>query len=232
MISLSRRTLAPMSAPGYPIVLRLEGQPCLVIGGGTVAHRKIRGLVEAGADVTVIAPEVTAGITDLGVAILPRRYLHGDLAGYRIAVAATGDPAVDGAVFAEGEASGVLVNAADDAAHCRFTLPALIRRGAVAVAVSSDGTSPALSTWLRNRIDSALPDSLDELVALLAHARSTIRAAGVATEGLDWQRLIDALSAAVGSEPEPARALVDAFVSDALGTAGEARSDLGGTVTP
>jgi siroheme synthase-like protein len=219
-----------MTPPGYPIVLRLEGVACLVVGGGPIALRKIRSLLEAGAVVTVIAPGVIDAIGALGVEIVLRRYAHGDLDGFRIAVAATGDPAVDGAVFAEGEAEGVLVNAADDPAHCRFTLPAVIRRGAMTIAVSSDGASPALSTWLRDRIGSAIPQALGELVVLLAEARSTIRAGGVATERLDWQRLIDDLVPVALVDRRAARGLLEAFISEALAGAGRAEGELGGTV--
>lgn len=219
-----------MSPPGYPIVLGLEGVPCLVVGGGPVAYRKIGALLEAGALVTVTAPAVIEEIAALDVTIRSRRYIDGDLDGYRIAVAATGDPAVDGAIFAEGEAKGVLVNAADDPAHCRFTLPAVIRRGVIAIAVSSDGVSPALSTWLRNRIDLAVPPALDELVVLVAQARSAIRDAGVATTGLEWESLIDTLALAIPADPERAQDLLDAFVSNALARDDEGGCDLGGTV--
>ena len=142
----------PVDEPLYPINLRLQGRRCLVVGGGTVALSKVLGLLEAGADVTVVAPEINDEIASLeGVVVQRRTYRHGDLDGYRIAIAATGDLEVNRAVFLEGEATGVWVNAADDPENCTFTLPGRIRRGPLLVTFATGGNSPALASWLRRR---------------------------------------------------------------------------------
>ncbi len=94
-------------------------------------------------------------------------------------------------MFADGEAAGVWVNAADDPAHCSATLPAVTRRGPITVAVSTGGHSPALASWLRRRFDEELGPEYEVLLGLLAAAREAIRAEGRPTEGLDWQNALD-----------------------------------------
>ena len=142
----------PVDEPLYPINVRLQRARCVVVGGGQIALSKVMGLLEAGAVVTVVAPEVIDDIATLdGVHIERRPYQPGDLTGHRLAIAATGDHAVNRAVYLEGEAAGVWVNAADDPANCAFTLPARIRRGPLLVTFATGGNSPALASWLRRR---------------------------------------------------------------------------------
>jgi siroheme synthase-like protein len=184
----------------YPVVLRLEGRRCLVVGGGVVAWRKVEGLLAAGARVTVVAPVVAEELRRLAqehadrLAVEERPYRAGDLEGMWLAIAATDDPAVQQAVADDGERAGVWVNAADDPDRCAFFLPAVHRRHPVLVAVSTQGTSPALAGWLRDRLARALPARLEELVAAVAAERSALQATGRSTEGLDWPRRIDELA--------------------------------------
>ena len=176
---------------GYPVVLRLEGRPVLVVGGGAVAARKVDGLRAAGARVTVIAPEVAPEIVAApGVTIERRRYRGGDAAAYRLVITATDDPLVQQQVFDDAEAAGVWVNAADDPERCSFILPAVARRGPVIVSVSTQGASPALAGYLRDRLVDALPPDLETATAELARQRRAVRAAGGSTEGLDWRSRI------------------------------------------
>jgi precorrin-2 dehydrogenase/sirohydrochlorin ferrochelatase len=191
----------------YPVVLRLEGRRCLVVGGGGVARRKVEGLLASGAVVTVVAPVVDDGLRAVAdgatgrLTIEERPYREQDLAGAWLAIAATDDAAVQQRVFDDGERTGVWVNAADDPDRCALFLPAVHRREPVIVAVSTEGTSPALAGWLRDRLAAALPPHLDELVAAVAAERDAVRASGRSTEGLDWQARIDALAAAVDDQP-------------------------------
>jgi precorrin-2 dehydrogenase/sirohydrochlorin ferrochelatase len=185
----------PLERPAYPAGLVLAGRRVLVVGAGRVAGRKIAALLECGAHVTVVAPEVCEEVARLPVALERRRYRAGEVAGYRLVVAATGDRDVDRAVSRDAESAGVLVNAADDPAACSVVLPAVLRRGRVTVAVSTDGTSPALATWLRDRIAGTLPAGLAELAGIVAAARSELREEGRSSEGLPWRRLIDELAA-------------------------------------
>ncbi|HXH84952.1 MAG TPA: bifunctional precorrin-2 dehydrogenase/sirohydrochlorin ferrochelatase, partial [Candidatus Tectomicrobia bacterium] len=138
----------------YPVCLRLTGRPCVVIGGGAVAERKVDGLLAAGAAVTIVSPLVTPRLArwaaDGWIRHVRRAYRVGDLRGHRLAFVATDDGAVTAAVAAEARARGVWVNAADEPAHCDFALPAVLRRGALAVAVGTGGASPALAAVVRD----------------------------------------------------------------------------------
>lgn len=156
-----------MAPAGYPVVLDVVGRPCLVVGGGPVAARKAAGLVECGAEVTVVAPEIDPAVGALGVAVERREYEPGMAASYRLVVTATGVPEVDAAVADDAERAGVLVNSADDPAHCSFILPSVHRDGPVTIAVSTGGASPALAVWLRHRVARDTGPGMGQLAELL-----------------------------------------------------------------
>ncbi|MDP9387131.1 MAG: bifunctional precorrin-2 dehydrogenase/sirohydrochlorin ferrochelatase [Actinomycetota bacterium] len=182
----------PVAAPLYPVNLVVAGRRCLVVGGGPVAAGKAAGLLGCGAEVHVVAIRVGPEMRALaGARWEERPYAPGEVAGYRLAVAATGDPAVDAAVFADGEAAGVWVNSADDPDHCSFTLPAVVRRGPVVVAVSTGGHSPALATWLKDRLAAQVGPEYEVLATLLSAERDAVRAGGRSTEDLDWRKALD-----------------------------------------
>jgi precorrin-2 dehydrogenase/sirohydrochlorin ferrochelatase len=184
----------PVSDPLYPVNLVVAGRRCLVVGGGRVALQKVQGLLEAGATpatITVVAPDISDEITALGVTTETRPYRRGEAADHRLAFAATGDPAVNQQVYDDGEAAGVWVNAADDPSRCSFTLPARVRQGKLLVTVSTGGHSPAVSAWLRQRLDDELGPEYDQLIGVLAEVRSEIQATGRGTESLDWRSALD-----------------------------------------
>ncbi len=171
----------------YPVFLDLHGADALVVGGGTVALRKVEGLLAAGAQVTVVAPAIDPAIIALGVTGCRRAYAPGDLAGRLLVITTTDDPAVNAAVAADARSAGVLVNSADDPANCTFILPAVARRGRVVAAVSSGGASPALAQHVRDRIaGELLSDRLAAAAETLADERDAIHAAGGSTEQFDW----------------------------------------------
>jgi siroheme synthase-like protein len=178
--------------PTYPVNIVLSGERCLVVGGGRVAARKAAGLLAAGARVVVVAPEVVASLRDDDrVRWYARPYQRGEVAAYRLAIAATGEPDVDGQVYRDAEAAGVLVNSADDPEHCRFTLPAIARRGDIQLTASTDGRSPALATWLRRRLEEVLDDHLLALLDLLADARADLHRDGRTSDIAGWQEALD-----------------------------------------
>jgi precorrin-2 dehydrogenase / sirohydrochlorin ferrochelatase len=185
----------PVEHPLYPVNLVVAGRRCLVVGGGRVAVGKARGLVEAGAEVTVVAPAIDPALVEMGasgdVVIDRRPYRRGEVAGYRLVVTATGDPGVNQAVYDDGEAAGVWVNSADDPARCSAILPARVRQGRLLVTVSTGGHSPAVSSWLRDRLAAELGPEYDQLIGLLSEARNDVQARGVGTEQLDWRRALD-----------------------------------------
>ncbi len=180
-----------MRSDHYPVSLVVAGQPCLVVGGGSVAVRKAEGLARSGARVTVVASEVDPAIELLPVAVERRPYRPGEAGRYRLVITATGVPEVDTSVAADAEAAGVWVNSADDAAHCTFLLPAVHRDGPVTVAVSTGGASPALATWLRRRLAEACGEGLGVLAEALEEARRKLQASGRPTGSLDWHAILD-----------------------------------------
>jgi precorrin-2 dehydrogenase/sirohydrochlorin ferrochelatase len=184
---------APRSHPTYPVNIVLSGQRCLVVGGGRVAARKATGLLEAGARVAVVAPDAVPLLRDDDrVRWYARPYQRGEVAAYRLGIAATGRPDVDGQVYRDAEAAGVLVNSADDPEHCRFTLPAIARRGDIQLTASTNGRSPALATWLRRRLEELLDDDLMTLLDLLAGARAELHRDGRSSDIEGWQEALDA----------------------------------------
>jgi precorrin-2 dehydrogenase / sirohydrochlorin ferrochelatase len=183
----------PLDEPLYPINLRIAGHRCLVVGAGSVAAQKIGGLLDCDAEVVVVAPEVLEPVEALAdrIEIIRRRYRPDDLTGMRLVVAATGDGALQAQILADGRAAGVLVNSADDPANCDFTLPSRVRRGPVLLTASTQGRSPALSTWLRRRLSQDYGPEIEVLCDLLAEAREEIRDQGLSSEGLAWQEALD-----------------------------------------
>lgn len=155
----------------FPIFLKLTARPTIVVGAGHLAEAKIESLLLAQAQVTVVAPTANPRLVELAeageITWHHRAYEPGDLAGNFLAVAATNDAAVNRAVFAEAEATGVLVNAVDDPPFCDFYFPSVVRRGDLQIAISTAGHSPALAQRLRKEINSILPldtgDWLEEL---------------------------------------------------------------------
>ncbi|HET6812113.1 MAG TPA: bifunctional precorrin-2 dehydrogenase/sirohydrochlorin ferrochelatase [Acidimicrobiales bacterium] len=177
---------------GYPVTLIVEGRPCLVVGGGPVAARKAAGLLECGARVRVVAERVGPEIRSLAVDWEERPYRAGEAGRYWLVATATDHPEVTREVAADAEAAGVLVNAADDPGLCSFFLPAVARRGRVSVAVSTEGASPALARWLRDRVaDEYVGPEYGVLADLLAERRDEIHAAGRSTESVDWRAALD-----------------------------------------
>lgn len=181
----------PVEARPYPVVLLLEGRPVLVVGGGAVAASKVEGLLAAGAEVHVVAREVSDAVRALKVTWDERAYEPGEVAAYRFVAACTDDPEVNGQVFRDGEAAGIFVNAADDPAHCSATLPARFQRGPVLVTVSTSGHSPALAGWLRDRLGEQVGPEYEELVEMLAEAREQLAAQGTVRPVADWRSALD-----------------------------------------
>ncbi len=183
---------APVSTTPYPVNLDLSGRRALVVGGGSVAARKVRGLLAAGADVTVVAPEVVDEIADDHRLRWHRRpYRRGEVASYRLAVSATGDPAVDGQVYWDAEAADVWLNSADDPEHCSFTLPAVTSRDDLQVTVSTNGRSPAVAAWLRRTIDATVGPEHATVVSLAAEVRTELRASTGTSESPGWDDALD-----------------------------------------
>ncbi len=182
----------------YPVALELSGRRCVVTGGGREAENKARGLVEAGADVVVIAARVGDGISDLvrrgELTHIARRYRRGDLDRAFLVIAADSDRAARAEVFAEAEAERVLCNAVDDVEHCHFAIPSIVRRGELLFAVSTGGRAPALAKRLRRRLTEQFGWQWEALVDVLGEVRAETlprRTADFAAWAAAWQRVLD-----------------------------------------
>ena len=179
-----------------PLSLHLDGQACVVVGGGAVAARRAEILARTGARITVVAPDIDAGIARLAdggaVRLEQRRFVDADVHGVLLAIAATGDRAVNRRVHAACQASGVLVNTVDDPALCTASFPSIVDRGPVTVAISTGGSAPSLARHLRERIEAALPAGLDRLATFLGSRRADInRAVPENRRRRVWDRLLD-----------------------------------------
>jgi len=164
--------------PYYPVFLDLTGRLAVIVGGGAVAERKIRTLVDYGARVRVIAPQVTTWIAEQAetgaVAHEPRGYVRGDLEGAFIAICATDSAEVNAAVFDEAESRGCLVNVVDVPELCSFIVPSIVRRGQLQLAISTGGAAPAVAKRLRKHIDSHVGPEWETYVALLGELRALV----------------------------------------------------------
>ena len=178
----------------FPIYLDMSRRRCLVIGGGAVAERKIAALLETGAEVTVLAPDVTDAVAGLSkqnaIRFTARCYEAGDLDGFELAFVATDDPQVNAAVYREGRSRGVWVNSADDPARCDFILPSVLRRGDLTVAVSTGGTSPALARTVREELELYFTQEYESLAKLAAEVRKELSNRSITVPFETWRRAL------------------------------------------
>lgn len=162
-----------------PVFLKLAGKPCLVVGGGAVAERKVGLLLRAGAQVTVVAPALTAGLAALaGERRIRHRAAdwHEALPGAPwLVIAATGDPAVNAAVARAAERRGVLCNVVDDGESSGFILPAIVDRSPVIVAIGTGGRAPVLAQRLKNALEAWLPARIGVLAERAGRWRALVR---------------------------------------------------------
>ena len=165
-----------------PIFLKLDGCRCVVIGAGTAAEPRIVGLVDAGAVVTVVAPSVTTAVGDLIAAgtilHLPRRYQRGDLEGARLAYAAVEDDAVHAEIASDARLGGIWLNVVDRTEWCDFITPALVQQGALQIAVSTNGASPALARKLRISLQREYGPEWGTALEILRRLRTVARERG------------------------------------------------------
>ena len=182
----------------YPIFLTdLRSRRCVVIGGGDEAERKVEGLLAANAGVTVISETLTDTLADRAgqghVTWLPRACRPGDLQGAWLAIATVRDPALAARLKDEAERLGVLLNVADDAPHSNFVQGAVMRRGPLAIAVSTSGCSPALAARIRRQLEQTFGPEYAELLELLGELRRPVaeREPDFRARMALWQALLD-----------------------------------------
>ncbi len=183
------------SLVGYPANFLVAGRRCVVVGAGRIAARKIQGLLDAEADVLVVAPEAVDAVRDAAaegrLRWEAREFVPADLDDAWLAITATADAAVNQTVFEAGEERRVWTNSADDPTNCSFTLMSIVRRGDLVVTVGTNGRSPALATYLRNHVATEMGPEYETLLDILAEAREAIRSSGRSSEDADWRRAFD-----------------------------------------
>ena len=165
----------------FPISLKLQQQPCLIVGGGHIAYRKAVLLAKAGAVIHVIAPEIESNLLEI-VESSQGQYVQApfspdiQLRNYRLVIAATNDKAVNIQVFEACEAEKVLVNSVDDLPHCRFMVPAIIDRSPLVVSIATNGTSPVLSRQIRTQLEATIPHGMGKLADFSGQWRASVKA--------------------------------------------------------
>jgi siroheme synthase-like protein len=162
----------------HPVALCLEGRRCVVVGGDLAAEGKARACLEAGAVVTLVAPEPTPGLRALGATgqlrHLAREYEPGDLSGAFLAYASVDSPSGAAALRAEAERERVLLNVIDKPEACSFIAPAVVARGSLTIAVGTGGASPGLAARLRRRLDELFGPEYGPYVAILGAVRQRL----------------------------------------------------------
>src|SRR5277367_2771831 len=168
--------------PRFPISLKLRGRRCVVVGGGVIAESKIESLLAAQAQVVVIAPEVTESVAAWAragqIEWHARTFAAEDLGGAFLVVAGTSSPQVNHEVFRQCEADGILCNVVDDPEFCHFYYPAVVRRGALQIAISTEGQSPALAQRLRKELEAQFGPEYESWLEWLGAARKFLRSEG------------------------------------------------------
>jgi len=224
---VSERKRAAAEASLYPLFLKLNGAPALVVGAGRVARRKIEALLECGAQVTVVAPEAEAEIAMWAearrVAWHKRPFTPGDATGQRLAIAATSDRAVNAAVAEAARTQGALVNAVDMPDLCDFYVPAVVRRPPLLVAVSTAGNAPALARRVREELEARFPADIGAFFADVGTQRETIKLRAPGKVALWGERIAacGAFEAALAGRTEEARRLVEAATREFIDTEDE-----------
>ena len=164
----------------YPVFLDLAKKRCLVVGGGMIAERKVEAVLEAGGSVTLVSPELTDALQSLGAAgrisVHQRPYRPEDLEGVSLVIAATDDPILQQSIAAEAERANIFCNVVDTPDLCSFIVPAVVKQGDLAIAVSTGGTSPALAKKIRQDLTAQFGPEYALALQLLSRIREKIAA--------------------------------------------------------
>lgn len=180
----------------YPVFLDLDKTRCLVVGGGTIAERKVEALLAAGGEVTLISPELTAALRVLEAAgrltVQQRPYQRGDLKAVSLVIAATDDPALQRQIAVDAKQANILCNIVDQPALCSFIVPAVVQQGDLTIAVSTNGASPALAKKIRQALAEQFGPEYAVALRLLRRIRERLMHEQRSAE--DRQRLLTGLA--------------------------------------
>lgn len=160
----------------FPFFMEIADAPCLIVGGGRVALRKIEKLLPFGAEITVVSPEFCPELTEMeGIRRICRRFCPADLEGMRFAIGAADAEAVHRELADLCREKNIPVNIVDDPRKCSFLFPALVRRGGLSIGISTGGASPLAAQYIRKEIEGVIPPHFDRLIAFLAEQRAEIK---------------------------------------------------------
>jgi precorrin-2 dehydrogenase / sirohydrochlorin ferrochelatase len=195
----------------YPVFVDLEGKRCLVVGGGEIATRKVEGLLEAGALVVVVSPGLSSALVALAacgaIQHRPRAFLEGDVVGCALVIGATDQYVVNQAVCEAARRHHIWVNIVDTPEHCDFIAPAVVRRGALQIAISTGGLSPTLAKRIRMQLERFYGQEYAELLEKLGRERPRIRQliADPELRKAYYERLVDFLLKKLVRRQSPGR---------------------------
>lgn len=179
----------------YPSFLNIQGKRCVVVGGGKVALRKVKALLDCGATVTVVSRALHQDLAQLAeagtISLIHRDYTPGDLKDAFIAIVATTETDTNKRVAGEAKRQGVLVNVVDDLEQSDFIVPACLRRGDLTIAISTAGRSPALARKIRARLEGDFGEEYTSLVSLINEVRTELKQRGVTVSSSAWQKALD-----------------------------------------
>lgn len=180
----------------YPVFLNLAGKHAVVICGGREAERKVEGLLASGAKVTLINPKLTSVLERLeregAITVHRRSYVPGDMKGVYLAVVGTEDRELNHRAADEARSEQALVNTVDDVPYCDFVAPALVQRGDLTVAISTNGKSPAMARRMREELEAYLTPDYADLLNVLERVRTRLLRRKVRPRPDSWQEQIDA----------------------------------------
>jgi siroheme synthase-like protein len=164
----------------FPVNWSLAGRACLVVGGGKVALRKVRGLLAYGGQVTVVAPNVCSELAAMvqagSVTLIGREYGANDAVAFGLVISAVDSADVNRQVYEDCRAAGVPVNVVDDPEHCDFILPSTVRRGPLTISVGTQGTAPFFARWVRERMEELVPEHWEDVAELAGEFRKRVLA--------------------------------------------------------
>jgi siroheme synthase-like protein len=168
-----------MSFEYLPVSLSMKGRKCLVVGGGTIALRKVENLLGYDTAITVVAPEIHPQIEHLaeksGFTVEKREYRSPEAGAYNVVISATDNKELNQQVFEDARGSGALVNVVDDPAHCDFIFPSVLRRDCMTTAISTDGKAPFMSAQIRVLLEELFPRHWARLMQIAVQYRAMVR---------------------------------------------------------
>lgn len=206
----------------YPIFLDIKNKPCVVIGGGKVAERKVVSLLDAGAEVLVISPEITPALKKLAskkkISHCPKSYEEGDLKGFLLAYSATDNPEVNKNVFQGAKKQGILLNIVDVPDMCNFIVPSVVDRGDLLIAISTSGKSPAMAKRIRKELEKEFGKEYEIFLEIMGIIRKSLLKQGMESDKNKriFEKLIDL--PLLGLIKEKNKKEIDRLLNDMLGS--------------